>query len=93
MVREAEPADQPLEHARPGCLQGVLEPGPHQVEGGRVHDGIRIVGDGPAAWLAIWPAALDGFPEELERLTAAGASPAEVAVLRRHHGIEAGQRR
>jgi quercetin dioxygenase-like cupin family protein len=55
--------------------------------------GIRIVGDGPAAWLAIWPAALDGLPEELERLTAAGASPAEIAVLRRQHGIEAGRRR
>ena len=55
--------------------------------------GIRVAGNGPAAWLAIWPAALDGFPEELERLTAAGADPAEIAVLRRHHGIEAGRRR
>jgi quercetin dioxygenase-like cupin family protein len=55
--------------------------------------GIRVVGDGPAAWLAIWPAALDGLPEGLERLTAAGASPAEIAVLRRQHGIEAGRRR
>lgn len=55
--------------------------------------GIRVVGAGPAAWLAIWPAALDGFPEELERLTAAGSDPAEIAVLRRHHGIAAGHRR
>lgn len=55
--------------------------------------GIRIVGAGPAAWLAIWPADLDGFPEELERLTAAGASPLEIAGLRRQHGIESGRRR
>ena len=54
--------------------------------------GIRIVGDGPAAWLAVWPAALDGLLEELERLTAAGADPAEIATLRRHHGITAGRR-
>ncbi len=31
--------------------------------------GIRIVGTNAAAWLAVWPDALDGFPEELERLT------------------------
>ena len=55
--------------------------------------GIRIVGDAAASWLAIWPALLDGFPEELERLSAAGASPTELAILRRHHGIEAGRRR
>ncbi len=55
--------------------------------------GILVVGTGPAAWLAIWPADLDGLPEELERLTAAGASPLEIAGLRRQHGIEAGRRR
>ena len=55
--------------------------------------GIRIVGDGPAAWLAVWPAALDGLPEEMERLRAADADPAEIATLRRHHGITAGRRR
>ncbi len=55
--------------------------------------GIRIVGTGPAAWLAIWPADLDGLPEEIERLTAAGASPLEIATLRRQHGIEPGGRR
>lgn len=55
--------------------------------------GIRIVGTGPAAWLAVWPAALDGFPEELERLHASGASPAELDALRRHHGIEPGRQR
>lgn len=55
--------------------------------------GVRIVGTGPAAWLAIWPADLDGLPEELERLTAAGASQLEIATLRRQHGIEPGGRR
>ena len=54
--------------------------------------GIRIVGTAPAAWLAIWPASLDGFPEELERLTRAGARPAELEILRRQHGIEPGRR-
>ena len=55
--------------------------------------GIRIVGTGPAAWLAIWPAALDGFPEELERLEAEGARPEEISTLRRLHGIDPGRRR
>ncbi len=55
--------------------------------------GIRIVGTGPAAWLAVWPAALDGFPEELERLQASGASPTELDALRRQHGIESGRQR
>ena len=55
--------------------------------------GIRIVGTAPAAWLAVWPAALDGFPEELERLEARGATPAEIATLRGHHGIRPGRER
>ncbi len=66
--------------------------------------GIRIAGTGPAAWLAVWPArpaawlavwpaALDSFPEELERLHARGASPDELEALRRHHGIESGRQR
>ena len=55
--------------------------------------GLRIVGTGPAAWLAIWPASLDGFPEELERLRRAGARPAELEILRRQHGIEPGRQR
>jgi quercetin dioxygenase-like cupin family protein len=55
--------------------------------------GIRIVGDGPAAWLAIWPAGLDGMPEEVERLAAAGATAAEIAAVRRQHGVSAGRRR
>ena len=58
-----------------------------------IEHGLRIVGEGPAAWLAIWPAALDGFPEELERLRRAGARPAELEILRRQHGIEPGRKR
>ena len=55
--------------------------------------GIRVVGTTLAAWLAIWPASLDGFPEELERLRRDGARPAEIEVLRRQHGIEPGRQR
>lgn len=55
--------------------------------------GIRIVGTNAAAWLAVWPDALDGFPEELERLTAGGAGPKEIERLRHHHGIEPGRQR
>jgi quercetin dioxygenase-like cupin family protein len=55
--------------------------------------GIRVVGTSLAAWLAIWPASLDGFPEALERLQRAGARPAEIEVLRRQHGIEPGRKR
>jgi quercetin dioxygenase-like cupin family protein len=55
--------------------------------------GLRILGTGPAAWLAIWPASLDGFPDELERLRRAGARPAELEILRRQHGIEPGRPR
>jgi quercetin dioxygenase-like cupin family protein len=55
--------------------------------------GVRIVGDSPAAWLAIWPSRLEGLPEELERLSAEGAGPAATAAARRRHGIVAGGRR
>ena len=55
--------------------------------------GIRIIGFAPAAWLAIWPARLDGFPEELERLEAQGATRAEIEALRGHHGMEPGRQR
>ena len=55
--------------------------------------GIRIVGTEPAAWLAVWPTALDGLPEELERLEARGATAAEIAALRKHHGVRPGRKR
>ena len=71
----------------------VMESGAFALVPPDTEHGIRIVGTSPAAWLAIWPAALDGFPEELERLEAAGADPAEIALLRRQHGIEPGRQR
>ncbi len=55
--------------------------------------GLRIVGTGPARWLAIWPSALDGYPAEHDALVAARGSAAAVAELRRRHGIEQGRDR
>ncbi len=55
--------------------------------------GLRIVGTGPARWLAIWPSALDGFPAEHEALVAMGGGAAAIAELRRRHGIEQGRDR
>lgn len=55
--------------------------------------GVRVIGDTPASWLAVWPAALDGFPEELERLISAGADATTIATLRRHHGVAPGRQR
>jgi len=55
--------------------------------------GLRIVGSGPARWLAIWPSALDGFPAAHEALVAAGADDAALAGLRRRHGVTTGRDR
>jgi quercetin dioxygenase-like cupin family protein len=55
--------------------------------------GLRIVGDGPARWLAVWPSALDGFPAAHQELVDGGASTATLAELRRRHGIEPGRDR
>lgn len=55
--------------------------------------GIRIVGRGPAAWLAIWPSALDGFPDELERLRASNVPDEEIDLLRQRHGVAPGRSR
>ena len=53
--------------------------------------GLRIVGTGEARWLAIWPAALDGFVEELLTLDPDDATGA--ADVRRRHGTEPGRDR
>lgn len=58
-----------------------------------VEHGLRMVGDGVSRWLAIWPSALDGFPEAAEASTAAGADPEAMTDLRRRHGIIPGRRR
>ncbi len=54
--------------------------------------GVRITGSGPARWLAIWPAALDGMFTEL---VAAGADvdPATYDQIRLRHGVRSGRDR
>ena len=58
-----------------------------------VEHGLRMVGDGVSRWLAIWPKALDGFPEAAEAAAQAGAGAAAMADLRRRHGVLPGHRR
>lgn len=70
-----------------------LTPGSFALVPPDTEHGMRIIGTAPAAWLAIWPASLDGFPEELERLRRGGAGAAEIDLLRRQHGIEPGRQR
>jgi mannose-6-phosphate isomerase-like protein (cupin superfamily) len=53
--------------------------------------GLRIVGAGPARWLAIWPAALDGFVEAMRGVDPDdGAAAGEVRI---RHGIVTGRDR
>ena len=52
--------------------------------------GLRILGSREARWLAVWPPALDGLPEELEQ---AGGDPSALAAVRERHGMAAGRRR
>lgn len=56
-----------------------------------IEHGLRMVGDGVSRWLAVWPSALDGFPEAREAAIADGAGPKAMAELRRRHGIVAGK--
>jgi quercetin dioxygenase-like cupin family protein len=58
-----------------------------------VEHGLRMVGDGVSRWLAIWPSALDGFPEAAEAAAAGGAGPGALAALRGRHGIIPGRQR
>ena len=58
-----------------------------------VEHGLRMIGDGISRWLAIWPKALDGFPEAAERAAADDAGPEVLADLRRQHGILPGRQR
>ena len=69
-----------------------LEPGSFVLVPPDTEHGLRVLGDSPARWLAVWPSALDGFPDELERAKAEGASPATLAQIRRRHGVEVGSR-
>ncbi len=53
--------------------------------------GVRITGTGPARWLAIWPAALDGMFAELE--AAGDIEAATYDEIRLRHGVSAGRDR
>ncbi|HYH92644.1 MAG TPA: cupin domain-containing protein [Candidatus Saccharimonadales bacterium] len=53
--------------------------------------GIRVVGDRPARWLAVWPSALDGYPEAHQALLAEDGPSEAMVELRRRHGIEPGR--
>jgi quercetin dioxygenase-like cupin family protein len=55
-----------------------------------IEHGLRMVGDGVSRWLAIWPSALDGFPEAAEGAIAEGAGPETMTEIRRRHGITPG---
>ncbi len=54
--------------------------------------GLRVLGDTTARWFAIWPSALDGFPEEIERVSSEGSGAQALADARRRHGVEPGRR-
>lgn len=58
-----------------------------------VEHGLRMVGEGVSRWLAIWPKALDGFPEAAEAASRDGAGAADMADLRRRHGVLPGRKR
>lgn len=55
--------------------------------------GLRVMSD-RAAWLAIWPAALDGLVAELAAARADGRDdPETVADIRSRHAVDPGDRR
>ena len=70
----------------------LLRPGSFVLVPPDTEHGLRILGDSVARWLAIWPSALDGFPEDIERASREGAGPKELAEVRRRHGVEPGAR-
>jgi quercetin dioxygenase-like cupin family protein len=71
----------------------ILEPGAFVLVPPDTEHGLRVLGDTPARWLAIWPSALDGLPEEIERATAEGADPDSLREVRRRHGVRPGRQR
>ena len=70
-----------------------LEPGSFVLIPPDTEHGLRILGESTARWLAIWPSALDGLPEDLEQARSAGAGPAELVEVRARHGMEPGRDR
>ena len=67
-----------------------LETGAFALIPSGVEHGLRMVGDGVSRWLAIWPSALDGFPEAAEAARAAGADPDAMTELKGRHGVMPG---
>jgi quercetin dioxygenase-like cupin family protein len=53
--------------------------------------GIRITGSGPARWLAVWPAALDGMFEEMGSIE--GVNEDRYDEVRLRHGVRPGRDR
>ena len=53
--------------------------------------GIRIIGTGPARWLAIWPAALDGMFSEIGSIEDVNEDASDQVRLR--HGVRPGRDR
>ena len=69
-----------------------LEPGSFVLIPPDTEHGLRILGDTTARWFAIWPSALDGFPEAVERARAEELGPEALADMRRRHRVEPGRR-
>jgi quercetin dioxygenase-like cupin family protein len=68
-----------------------LSPGSFVLVPPDTEHGLRVVGRRRASWLAIWPGALDGLPEEL---AAVGPDDdAGRAAVRLRHGIHPGRDR
>lgn len=53
--------------------------------------GLRVFGDTRARWLAIWPPALDGFPEAVGQVPEGGSDA--LTEIRRRHGVDPGRQR
>ena len=70
-----------------------LEPGSFVLVPPDTEHGLRILGDRPARWLAIWPPALDGLPEEIEQVTREGGNANALREARERHRMVPGRDR
>jgi hypothetical protein len=68
-----------------------LRPGSFVLVPPDTEHGVRIVGSGPARWLAVWPAALDGMFEEIESIE--NVNQDRYDEIRLRHGVRAGRDR
>jgi quercetin dioxygenase-like cupin family protein len=71
----------------------LLEPGSFVLVPPDTEHGLRVLGESPATWLAIWPPALDGYPEAHAEAAAAGTDPGTLEEVRQRHGIGRGRQR